>query len=66
MQTVTLLGTGLMGYPMARNIAKASFDLTVWNRSAAKAAPLADDGIAVAGDAGFGQCSGGMVRLTFT
>ncbi len=51
MQTVTLLGTGLMGYPMARNIAKAGFDLTVWNRSAEKAAPLAEDGIAVAGSA---------------
>ncbi len=51
MQTVTLLGTGLMGYPMARNIAKAGFDLTVWNRSGEKAAPLAEDGIAVAGSA---------------
>lgn len=49
MQNVTLLGTGLMGAPMARNIAAAGFDLTVWNRSAGKAAPLADDGIAVAG-----------------
>lgn len=51
MQTVTLLGTGLMGSPMARNIAKAGFDLTVWNRSADKAAPLAEHGIAVAGSA---------------
>ncbi len=51
-QAVTLLGTGLMGYPMSRNIAKAGFDLTVWNRSAEKATPLAADGIAVAGSAG--------------
>lgn len=50
-QTVTLLGTGLMGYPMSRNIAAAGFDLTVWNRSADKAAPLAKDGITVAATA---------------
>jgi 2-hydroxy-3-oxopropionate reductase len=37
---------------MSRNIAKAGFDLTVWNRSAEKAAPLAKDGITVAGSAG--------------
>ena len=47
-QSVTLLGTGLMGFPMSRNIAQAGFDLTVWNRSAHKAAPLAKDGITVA------------------
>lgn len=51
-KTVTLLGTGLMGFPMSRNIARAGFELTVWNRSAEKAAPLAGDGIAVAGSAG--------------
>ena len=49
--SVTLLGTGLMGFPMARNIAAAGFALTVWNRSADKAAPLAADGITVAGSA---------------
>lgn len=37
-----------MGFPMARNIAKAGFTLTVWNRSADKALPLAADGITVA------------------
>ena len=51
-QAITVLGTGLMGYPMSRNIAKAGFDLTVWNRSPQKAAALADDGIAIAGSAG--------------
>ena len=51
-QTVTLLGTGLMGFPMSRNIAAAGFDLTVWNRSADKAAPLAKDGITIAPTAG--------------
>ena len=48
-RNVTLLGTGLMGFPMSLNLLKAGFDLTVWNRSAAKAAPLADHGATVAG-----------------
>lgn len=41
-RTVALIGTGIMGMPMARNIARAGFDLTVWNRTRAKAEPLAD------------------------
>ncbi|MEM8625211.1 MAG: NAD(P)-dependent oxidoreductase [Pseudomonadota bacterium] len=39
---VALLGTGIMGAPMARNIAAAGFDLSVWNRSPAKAEALSD------------------------
>ena len=45
---ITLLGTGLMGYPMARNIASAGFDVTVWNRSRAKAEGLTAHGAMVA------------------
>jgi 2-hydroxy-3-oxopropionate reductase len=41
-QTVALLGTGIMGAPMARNIAEAGFALRVWNRSRDKAEALAD------------------------
>nr|WP_107846584.1 NAD(P)-dependent oxidoreductase [Litoreibacter ponti] len=44
---IALLGTGLMGAPMARNLRKAGFDLSVWNRSRAKAEPLADHGATV-------------------
>ncbi|SDS03480.1 3-hydroxyisobutyrate dehydrogenase [Nocardioides scoriae] len=40
--SVTLLGTGTMGAGMARNLAAAGLPLTVWNRSAEKAQPLAD------------------------
>lgn len=32
-----------MGVPMARNIARAGFDLTLWNRTEVKARALADD-----------------------
>lgn len=47
-QKVALLGTGLMGFPMARNLATAGVALTVWNRTRAKADPLAAHGITVA------------------
>lgn len=47
-QKVALLGTGLMGFPMARNLVRAAVPLTVWNRSKAKAQPLAADGAEVA------------------
>ncbi|MEX0311151.1 MAG: NAD(P)-dependent oxidoreductase [Tateyamaria sp.] len=47
-ENVALLGTGLMGFPMARNLARAGVPVTVWNRTQAKAEPLADEGAAVA------------------
>ena len=40
--TVALLGTGTMGAGMARSIAAAGLPLRVWNRTTAKAEPLAD------------------------
>src|SRR4051794_7470808 len=45
---VAVLGAGgTMGQGMARNIGKAGFDVSAWNRSREKAEPLADDGITV-------------------
>lgn len=41
-------GLGIMGSAMAANLLKAGFNITVWNRSADKCAPLADMGAAVA------------------
>jgi 3-hydroxyisobutyrate dehydrogenase len=38
---VAFLGLGAIGYPMARRIAEAGFELAVWNRSGAKSAELA-------------------------
>src|SRR4051794_12395954 len=40
--TVALLGTGTMGAAMARTIAAAGLPVRVWNRTPAKAEPLAD------------------------
>ncbi|ABG30381.1 NAD(P)-dependent oxidoreductase [Roseobacter denitrificans] len=48
---ITLIGTGLMGVPMARNLLKAGHDVTVWNRTAARAQPLVADGAKLAADA---------------
>lgn len=45
---VAFLGLGAMGAPMARNLLKAGFPLTVWNRSKAKAQELAGAGARVA------------------
>lgn len=46
---VGFAGLGRMGAPMARNLSSAGFDLTLWNRSGAKAQALAQElGCAVA------------------
>jgi ribonuclease D len=47
-RSVAVLGTGIMGAPMARNLAAAGLEVTAWNRTAEKAKPLAEDEIAVA------------------
>jgi len=42
------IGIGRMGYAMAQLLAKAGYDLTVWNRTRAKAEPLAEYGAKIA------------------
>src|SRR4051812_43436150 len=46
---IAFLGIGLMGLPMANNLVKAGYPLTAWNRTLAKAEPLAATGAQVAG-----------------
>ncbi|MBW8482172.1 NAD(P)-dependent oxidoreductase [Actinomadura parmotrematis] len=48
MTNIAFLGLGAMGAPMARRLVEAGHDVTVWNRTAAKAAPLRAAGAAVA------------------
>jgi 3-hydroxyisobutyrate dehydrogenase len=45
---VSVIGTGTMGAPIARNLVRAGFEVTVWNRSPARAQALRDDGVMVA------------------
>jgi 3-hydroxyisobutyrate dehydrogenase len=46
--TVAVIGVGIMGFAMARNLAAAGLSTRVWDRSAAATAPLADAGAVVA------------------
>ena len=44
MQNIGFIGTGLMGFPMAKNILKAGYKVKAFNRSINKAEPLKDFG----------------------
>ena len=52
MATIAVLGTGLMGAPMARRLLAAGHDVRAWNRSRDKAEALAADGATVFGEPG--------------
>ena len=45
---VAVLGTGIMGSAMARNLVSAGLRTTVWDRSPPATAPLSDAGALVA------------------
>ncbi len=45
---VAVLGTGIMGAAIARNLLAAGMEVRVWNRSREKAEPLAEDGATLA------------------
>lgn len=47
-KTVGFIGLGIMGTPMARNLAMAGFQVVVWNRTRSKAEALQGNGIALA------------------
>jgi 3-hydroxyisobutyrate dehydrogenase-like beta-hydroxyacid dehydrogenase len=48
MSDVSLLGTGLLGTPIALRLASTGLAVTVWNRTASKAEPLREAGLEVA------------------
>ena len=47
MARVAMLGTGIMGGPMASNLLRAGHDVAVWNRTQEKAEPFAEEGARV-------------------
>lgn len=47
-QQIAILGLGTMGMGMAKNLLKAGFPVTVYNRTRAKAEPLASEGARIA------------------
>ncbi len=61
--TVAVIGTGIMGAPMAANLASSGLDVRVWNRSREKAEPLADRGADIA-DSPADAAAGADVVLT--
>jgi 3-hydroxyisobutyrate dehydrogenase len=50
MARIAVLGTGVMGAPMARNLARAGHEVRAWNRTIEKAQALGEDGVEVAAD----------------
>jgi 3-hydroxyisobutyrate dehydrogenase len=45
---IGVVGTGLMGYPIAKRLLAAGYPVVVWNRTRERALPLAREGAAVA------------------
>src|ERR1700731_4390603 len=43
-QKIGWIGMGRMGFPMAERLLKAGYDVSIWNRTRAKAEPLAKAG----------------------
>ncbi|MFY1673023.1 NAD(P)-dependent oxidoreductase [Plantactinospora sp. WMMB334] len=58
---LTLLGLGAMGTALARAWLAAGHPLTVWNRTAARAEPLAAEGVTVAATAAEAVAANGLV-----
>ena len=46
--TIAVLGTGRMGAPIARNLLRARFEVSVWNRTAGRAQELVEAGARLA------------------
>jgi len=66
-ETVAVLGAGgTMGFAMARNIARAGIPVRAWNRTRAKAEPLAADGAYIAATPADAATGAGIVLTMLT
>src|SRR4051794_26002293 len=65
-ETVAVLGTGIMGAPMAQNLLRAGLDVRVWNRTRSKAEPLAEDGATVSEAPADAVAGAGIVLTVLT
>lgn len=62
---VGVVGTGIMGSPIARNLAAAGFEVSAWNRTASRSAPLEAHGVRVAKRAAdLGECDAVITMLS--
>ncbi|MEX0884918.1 MAG: NAD(P)-dependent oxidoreductase [Phycisphaeraceae bacterium] len=48
LKSIGYVGLGIMGRPMSLNLLKAGYDVTVWNRTAARCHALGSEGAAIA------------------
>jgi 3-hydroxyisobutyrate dehydrogenase len=62
-ETIALLGTGTMGTGMGRNLLAAGFPVRAWNRTFARAAPLAEAGATVV-ESPAAAATGASIMLT--
>lgn len=60
-EPIGFIGLGNMGAPMARNLLEAGFKVTVYNRTAERAAPFAASGAAIADSPRAAVVAGGVV-----
>ena len=60
-EKIAFLGTGLMGFPMARHLAAAGFAVTAWNRTPTKAAGLMAHGCQVAASSALAVAQSGVI-----
>lgn len=63
---IAFLGLGAMGRPMAANLLKAGYPLTVWNRTASRAEPLTAQGAALAASPQAAAASAAIVITMLT
>ncbi|MCA1833261.1 MAG: NAD(P)-dependent oxidoreductase [Actinobacteria bacterium] len=64
MPSVAVIGTGLMGRPIAQRLLDAGYDVTVWNRTAEKMKPLVDAGaIAATSPADAARRAGAVITM---
>jgi NAD binding domain of 6-phosphogluconate dehydrogenase len=65
-RTVTVLGLGRMGLALAQALACAGYDLTVWNRTESRSAPLRELDVALAGSVESACASSEVVVVSVT
>src|SRR3954447_26635761 len=63
-ERVAFLGLGIMGWPMAENLARAGFELSVWTRDLAKAERFADEHGGSAAPTPAGAAHGGQAAIS--
>jgi 3-hydroxyisobutyrate dehydrogenase len=63
---ITILGTGPLGSGFSRALRRQGHDVRAWNRTAARAQPLAADGVTIATDAAEAVRGAERVHLTLT